>query len=121
MLSRIIRHPAGFMKRALGRNFLSVPFARPGSAAQRPEYWLSRFSGVGLSLSAARGPVAPAPSLPPAADAGIPAAKSAGAAMTVGASGMPGTRGNGPEASLPRHGGKAASYLLAGMQRAGHP
>jgi hypothetical protein len=120
MLSRIIRHPAGFMKRALRRNFLSVPFARPGAAAQRPDYWLSRFSGLGLSLLAARGPAAPAPSLrqPPAPGPGTPATATPDAA---GAPGAPGVRGNGPQASLPRQGGKAASFLLAGTQRADHP
>lgn len=51
MLSRIMRHPAGLMRKALSRKFLAATFSRPESLAiQLPDYWRDRFAGSGLAL-----------------------------------------------------------------------
>jgi hypothetical protein len=90
MLSRIMRHPAGLVKRALGRNFLAEAFRRPSPPpAAPPFYWPHRYSAPGLVLR--------------------PAFRPAPGSSHVGA--VPAFR---PEAALlPAHAGKASSYLTA--------
>jgi hypothetical protein len=89
MLSRIMRHPAGLVKKALGRNFLADAFRRPAPMpAAPPDYWSHRYSAPGLVLR--------------------PAFRPAPGASRVGAA--PGFL---PEAGLlPAHAGKASSHLL---------
>lgn len=89
MLSRIMRHPAGLMRKALGRKFLASTFAHPEPLpVQLPDYWRDRFSGSGLALFT---PVpAPASSRPVALVHAL----------------HPG------RALLPAQGGRAASLLL---------
>lgn len=94
MLSRIMRHPAGLVRKALGRNFLADAFGRtapaPAVPAAPPDYWSDRYSAPGLILR---------PAFRPA-----PGASKVGAAPGFGAG----------AGLLPGHGGKASSHLLAG-------
>ena len=54
MLSRIMRHPAGLMRKALSRKFLTDAFRRQvPQPAPPPDYWLNRYSNVGMALIAA--------------------------------------------------------------------
>lgn len=91
MLSRIMRHPAGLMRKALSRKFLAGAFRQLGpAAAPPPAYWLNRFSNPGLILI-----VPPAPVPGAGANARVPVA--------AAAAGL-----------LPAQGGKASSFLGAG-------
>ena len=61
MLSRLMRHPAGLMKKALGGRFLPAawgPEAAPSETPVYPIYWSHRYSRMGLLLV---GPALPAP------------------------------------------------------------
>lgn len=90
MLSRIMRHPAGFMKKALSGNFLAGAFRQLGPAAPPPPaYWLNRFSSLGLVLMTPLPPVPGAGTGPGAAVRSAPVA----------------------DALLPAQGGKASSFL----------
>ncbi len=84
MLSRIMRHPAGLMRRALGRGLFADTFRRTASPAVPPDYWADRYAGQGICL------VTPAPPAPPG-PAAAPAAR--------------------PPEALASQGGKAASCL----------
>lgn len=90
MLSRIMRHPAGLVKKALGGRFLVAAWASegaPGDPPAPPAYWSQRYSRIGLLLLA---PAAPAP---PAVSVALVHALR-------------------PEqAALPAQGGKASSFL----------
>lgn len=88
MLSRIMRHPAGLVRKALSRKFLAETFLRPAhSTAPTPDYWLNRFSGIGLIL------VGPVPRLLTATSVNLV---------------HPVPTGDG---LLPAQGGKGSSYL----------
>jgi hypothetical protein len=92
MLSRIMRHPAGLMKRALGGRFLPAAWAHkddPAEAPVFPIYWSHRYSRMGLLLAA---PAVPAPQAIPV-----------GLVHTL----QPGA------AALPAQDGKASSFLSA--------
>lgn len=58
MLSRIMRHPAGFMKKALGGRFAASAPRPEAAPIVPPYYWHNRFSKPGLILMV---PPAPAP------------------------------------------------------------
>jgi hypothetical protein len=58
MLSRIMRHPAGLMKKALGGRFGLVALPPETIPAIPPDYWLDRYSKPGFLLMV---PPAPAP------------------------------------------------------------
>ena len=92
MLSRIMRHPAGLVKKALGGRFLAGAKAlqdAPADSPAFPLYWSQRYSGVGLVLLA---PAAPAP-------------ESAAVALVHAL--------HPEDAALPVQGGKASSFLSA--------
>lgn len=91
MLSRIMRHPAGLVRKALSRKFLAEKFLRPApQPAPPPDYWLNRFSGIGLIL------VGPVPRLSTATPVALVHSAPTG------------------EGLLPAQGGKASSFLDTG-------
>lgn len=67
MLSRIMRHPAGLMRKALGGRFLCA--IRPSQDfavdATPPTYWAHRYSQPGLVLFASAAPASPANPIAP--------------------------------------------------------
>jgi hypothetical protein len=96
VLSRIMRHPAGLVKKALAGRFLASAWSPQDPAADPPAYWAHRYSGMGLLLASA----APAPQ-------GSPIAL---------------VHALHPEdASLPAQGGKASSFLSAAGRPADRP
>jgi hypothetical protein len=90
MLSRIMRHPAGLVRKAFQRHFLKDAFKRldPPAAAVPPAYWIGRYSNPGLTL------------LPPSPRVPESSGEEPAALLT-------------PEAALlPAHGGTASSHLV---------
>lgn len=97
MLSRIMRHPAGLVKKALGVRFKSDLPRPEGVTATPPDYWLSRYASPGFAL------------LPPLV-------------LAPGRSHVGLVHGLHPErAVLSAQGGKAASFLFSERTPAPHP